>query len=107
MLLANGQFAQPVDQVVQSTSTDRGGTITTANTSQVLAPANPARRGFTIQNQSTGNLYINGLTAATADYHSLLIPAGAMYESRDVHSGTGVLNIIGPTAGQAFYCREF
>ncbi len=96
-----------VDTVVRSTSTDRGGTIVTAGTSQQFMAANAARRGVIYQNQSTGDLYVNCTGTAAPNQTSLKLPAGAIYESNPHHSGTGACSIYGATAGQAFYAREF
>lgn len=102
-----GRLCVATDTVVQGTAVYRGGTITTANTSQQLMAANPARRGFSVQNQSTSDLYIKiGQTATTSNL-SLRIAAGALYESPPQHVSPGVINIIGATAGQAFYATEF
>jgi len=99
--------AQNVETVQRSTSADRGGTIAAGGTAQQMMAANTARRGFLIQNQSTGDLYINGLSSAAANQSSLRIPAGALYETSPHHSGTGAVSIFGATTGQAFYAREF
>ncbi|MGU3286442.1 hypothetical protein [Methylobacterium mesophilicum] len=96
-----------VDTVVKATSTSRSGTIAAGGTSQPLMPANTSRRGFVIQNQSPGDLYINGLATATADQNSLKISSGDYYETQINHVGTGALSIIGATTGQAFYSREY
>lgn len=93
--------------VVQGAATYRGGTITTANTSQQLLAANAARHGFTVQNQSTGDLYIKVGAAATTNNVSLRIAPGVLYETPPHHVSTNVVNIIGATAGQAFYATEF
>jgi hypothetical protein len=102
-----GGTPQPSDTVIRSTSADRGGTIAAGGTPQQMMAANTARRGFLIQNQSTGDLYINGLSTAAANQTSLRIPAGALYETSPHHSGTGAVSIFGATTGQAFYAREF
>lgn len=96
-----------VDTVVPSTSTNKSGTITTGGTAQVLMAANGARRGFFLQNNSSANLYVNGLGAATSDGLCLTIPAGVLYETSIQHVGTGAISILGATTGQAFYAREF
>lgn len=95
------------DPVVQGTAVYRGGTITTANTSQQLMAANPVRRGWTIQNQSTGDLYVKVGQAATTNNVSLRIAPGALYETPSQHTSAGVINVIGATAGQAYYATEF
>lgn len=61
-----------------------------------------------MQNQSSDDLRINCAgVAATLDFHSLLIPAGALYATDPHHSGTLACSIIGATTGQAFYARTF
>ncbi len=97
----------PTDTVVRAVAVDRGGTITAGGTAQQLMAANAARRGYSVQNQSTGDLYINALAAATIDYHSLKIPAGSLYETPSNHVGPGAVSIIGATTGAAWYSREF
>lgn len=97
----------PTDTVVRATAVDRGGTITAGGTAQQMMAANANRRGYSVQNQSTGDLYINALAAATIDYHSLKIPAGSLYESPPNHVGPGAISIIGATTAQAYYSREF
>lgn len=99
--------ALPADTVVRSSASSRSGAIVTGGTAQVLAVANASRRGFSIQNQSQGNLWFSGLGGATADNNSLLLAPGDLYESAPQHIGTGAISIVGATAGQAFYAREF
>jgi len=95
------------DTVIRAVASDRGGTITAGGTAQQLMAANAARRGYSVQNQSTGDIYINAMTTATIDYHSLKIPAGSLYETTPTHVGPGAVSIIGATTGQAYYAREF
>ncbi len=95
------------DTVIRAVASDRGGTITAGGTAQQLMAANAARRGYSVQNQSTGDLYINALTTATIDYHSLKIPAGSLYETPSNHVGPGAVSIIGATTAAAFFAREF
>jgi hypothetical protein len=102
-----GGTPQPADTVVRSASTDRGGTITAGGTAQQFMAANATRRGFIVQNQSTGDLYVNCLTTAAGNQTSLKIPAGALYSTDPHHSGTGACSIFGATTAQAFYAREF
>jgi len=107
VVIASDQSAVPADTVVRAVATDRGGTITAGGTAQQLMAANAARRGYSVQNQSTGDIYINAMTTATIDYHSLKIPAGSLYETTSTHVGPGAVSIIGATTGQAYYAREF
>lgn len=104
---AQSAAATAVDTVVKATSVSRSGTIATGGTAQQLMAANANRRGFVLQNQSSGDLYINGLATATADNNSLKIGAGGYYETPVHHVGTGAISIIGATAGAAYFCREF
>lgn len=82
-------------------------TPTYAATAVQFAAANAGRRGFAIQNQSGSNLWLSGTGTATADQNSLLLAPGDYFESSPHHTGTGALSLIGTTAGQPFYAREF
>lgn len=98
--------AIPVDGVVRGAATDRGATVGT--TALTLMAANTARRGMAVQVQSaTANCWINGAAAATADFHSLKIPANTYYESAPTHSVTGAISIVCDTAATAVYAREW
>lgn len=104
--LASDQVVS-VDTVVKGTSADVGGTIAAGGTAQQFMAANASRRGWHLENQSTGPLYVNCVTTATLDYHSLLIAAGAFFTTDAQFVGTGACSIIGATTGQAFYGRQF
>lgn len=96
----------PVDPVVRGTAVDRG--VSAGTTATALMPANPARRGFAVQNQSAASdCYISGQAGATADYHSLKIPAGSYYESPGTHVGTGAISIVCTAAATPVYAREW
>lgn len=99
------QAGTALSNVVQAVTTDNGAVVGT--TAMTLIPANPARRGFSIQNQSTtASCYINGSAAATADYHSLQIGPGGYFEP-DHHVTTGNLSIICSAAGTSVYARSW
>lgn len=88
----------------------RSGAIAAGGAAQDLMGANPARRGWEVQNQSTGRLWIRsrgaaGASAATPDANSLLLEPGDFYCAD--HVTQNALSIVGPTAGQAFYAREW
>lgn len=104
------QAGGKIDTVVTGAATDRGASVTSA-IAVTLMPANPARRGFSVQNQSTGACYLNGSATATADFHSLQVPAGSLYETPPQHSGTGAISAVCPSATSgspaALYSREF
>lgn len=95
---------------IQSTGTrtDRSSTITAGGSAQTLMAARAARNGYYVQNQSTGNLWINDKgSAATADQNSLLIAPGLTYESAPNDRPVAAISIIGATTGQAFNAGEF
>lgn len=96
------------DTVIQGAAVFRGGTIAAGGTAQSLMAANTTRRGFVIQNQSSAALYIKiGGAAATPDFNSMQVAAGAMYTTPPQHVSTGAISIYGATTGQAFYAVEF
>jgi hypothetical protein len=84
---------------------DRSGSITTGGTAQTLAALNLARRGLTIQNISTADLWVNetGGTAAanTAGSFQLIAGASANIDTRQA------VSIVGATTGQKFSATEF
>jgi len=90
----------------QVTYTDRSGTVTTGGTAQVLMAANAARRGFFVQNNSTGNLTINGLGTATTTAGMILAP-GQLYEAPATGVPLTAISILGATTGQRFDAREY
>lgn len=96
----------PVDPVARATATDRGAVVGIAATT--LMPANPARRGFVIQNQSaSATVYLSVQGAATTDWHSLMLPPGAIHETPAHHVGTGAISIISTAAATPVHAREF
>lgn len=94
-------------QPIAATYTDRSGTITTGGTAQQLAASNAARRGFWIQNNSSGDLWINTLATAVQLQPSLKIVSGALYEVPYGGCPTGAISIIGATTAQAFSAVEW
>jgi hypothetical protein len=97
----NGIPTTRTDTVVQGASTDIGASVA-ANTAMQLVGITLTRRGFAIQNQTAGDCYLSGLATPTADFHSLKIPTGSYYESKDSHVGTGALSIICGSAGGVY-----
>lgn len=89
------------------TYVDKSGTVTLGATAQVLAAANASRRGFWLQNQSSGDLWISSLGTAAATQPSLKIPAGGYYESPENGVPVAAISIFGAVTGQAFAAREW
>jgi hypothetical protein len=88
-------------------TTSISGTIAAGGTAQNAAAANSSRRGFWIQNNSAGDLWISTVATAVASQPSLKIASGALYESPPGGAGTGAISIIGATTSQAFSGREW
>lgn len=80
--------------------------ITAGGTHQPLASANNVRRGWWLQNHSTGDLWVGKGTTAVIGAPCIKVPAGALYEC-PAHMVTGdALRIIGAATGQAYSFEE-
>lgn len=89
---------------------DISGTITTGGTAQTLTAAQVVRKGYSVQNLSSGNLYVNdvgGTAVSTGTGSSITIVPGALYESPRNQLPTRAISILGATTGQAFAAREW
>lgn len=92
------------------TPTDRSSKITTGGTAQSLMGTNASRKGWFIQNQSTGDLWFNELGTAVISAstpQSFRLVPGAYYESSMGGAPGTAISIIGATTGQAFIAREW
>jgi hypothetical protein len=87
--------------------TDRSGTITSGGTQQTLMASNASRKGYLLQNNSTGDLWINSTAAAVVGQPSIKLGPGDYYESPYSGTPVGAVSIIGATTGQAFSSREW
>lgn len=102
------QTVSTLDTLINgATLTDKSGTITSGGAAQTLMASNASRRGFMIQNQSTGDLWISSLGTAAATQPSLWLPAGTYYEPPSGGVPTAAISIFGATTGQAFAAREW
>lgn len=90
----------------RGTFTDRSGTITAGGTSQTLAGANSSRTYLEIQNLSTGDLYVNFTSAASAGGSSFKVPAGGSWFTPPNGVTTEAVTIYGATTGQAWVSKE-
>lgn len=99
----------PVTVIGGSSGTlvSRSGTITAGGAAQVIAAANAARKGYMIQNVSSGDLWFSTLGPAVLNQPSIKLAAGQSYETPASGFGTGAISIIGATTGQAFAAREW
>lgn len=102
--------AHPLPTAVRASAVayaDRSGTILAGGTAQVLATANPARRGLFVQNVSAADLWIDPTGTAGADQPALRIAAGQYYEF-PLHGVPGSsISIFGAGTGQGFAAREW
>jgi len=95
------------DQGFQASHTDRSGTITSGGVAQTLMAANTQRRGCVLQNQSTGDLWINAGGTAAATQPSVKVPPGAKYRCDPTGVQTSLHSIFGATTSQAFMAQEW
>lgn len=86
--------------------TDRSGVVAAGATAQTLMAANAARRGFCVQNNSTGNLTISSVGVASASAGLILRP-GQLYEAPLGGVPTAAISILGAITGQRFDAREW
>ena len=92
-----------------ATLTPRSGSIAAGGTAQQLAPANAARKGWRLQNTSTGDLWFNdtGGTASIGGADSFKIGAGGYYETPVGGSSQAAISIFGATTSQTFSASEW
>lgn len=88
-------------------ASDRSGTITSGGASQTVMGQNNNRHGCSIQNVSSGDLWVNDVGgSAVANQPSFKVTSGAMYQCVN-GSGTAAITVLGATTGQAFAAREW
>ena len=88
------------------TRTDKSGTITTGGSAQTIIAANTSRKGWELQNNSSGDLWFNTLAAAIVGEPSFKLAPGQSYSTDSGFADTGAVSLIGATTGQAFSARE-
>jgi hypothetical protein len=84
-------------------SASAANSITLGGTAQTLFAANSSRMGWSIQNTSNLDLYVNDLGTATIT--SYRITPGSEYNPASVNSS--LISILGATTGQTFVAREW
>lgn len=105
--LGDGSFAlKVIRDPFRGAITDRSGSITTAATSQLLAPANGSRQYIIIQNISVENLWIDFGVDAVQDKPSIRLEPGDSFVMEDEFISTDSIHIIGATAGSKFVAKE-
>lgn len=81
----------------------KGGTVTKANTSQLLSPENHDRKSLRIQNISDGDLWVReGAPAGVGVVGSFLVKPGQFYEAGSFSE----VSIAGAAAGQKYSALE-
>ncbi len=89
---------------------DLSSTIAAGGTAQALSAANVLRKGYSVQNLSSGKLFVNdvgGTAVSTEAGASITILPGALYESPRNQQPTRAISILGATTSQAFAAREW
>jgi hypothetical protein len=104
----DGSLRVIIVETLSGTLTDRSGTITLGGTAQTLMIANASRKGWLVQNNSAGTLWINeiGGTAVQAQ-PSISITAGSLYTSPTPGASNAAISIVGATTSQAYTAREW
>lgn len=89
------------------TYADKSGTITTGGVSQQISASSHSRRGFLIQNISSGDLWLNTDGEAGTTPGNFWLTPGAVFELPRTGVSTNAISIYGATTGQAFTAREW
>lgn len=85
---------------------DRSGAIATGNTNQSIMPFNNSRSYLLIQNNSTGDLWIDFGVAAFSDSPSIKIAAGETFVMEGGAIANNEVYILGATIGQKYTAKE-
>jgi len=85
---------------------NRSGTISTANSSREVAPANSTRRYFVIQNHSNSIMYVAFGTPATTSNGLALTPGGGSIVFENTFVPSQQINVICELAGKDFVAWE-
>lgn len=81
---------------------------TVGTTAVTLMPANSLRSGFSVQNQSaSATCYLSTIGTATQDQNSLMLAAGAYYESTAGWVATGAVSVVCSGASTPVFAREW
>lgn len=83
---------------------DRSTVITLGGTAQPLMATNAGRQGASMQNLSTGDLWVNTTGTATGGGGSEWVPPGSLWATG---AETTAFSIFGATTGQAFTAKEW
>ena len=85
--------------------TDKSGTLATANVSQQIVSQDQDRMYLFIQNNGTGDMWVNFTAAAVIGQPSIRVPAGSeLVEEGNFVSGEAV-NAIAADNGHPFTCK--
>jgi hypothetical protein len=111
LIVGNGTISMidnpvAVTTVSQVSVVDKSGTIAAANTSQVVAAANPSRTYFVFQNVSDKVMWLNFGGVATLTQPSLQINPGGSITLDGPTVVSDSVNVIGPNTGKAFTAKE-
>jgi len=91
------------------TKTDRSGVIFLGGQPQPLMAANPARRGWSLQNKSGVDMYFNdlGFGALPSSNAAIFLPAGGYYESEPGAASVAAISLFCSLTNAAFAAAEW
>ncbi len=108
VVIASDQAPMTTVLSVAAVKTDRSGAVATGGTAQQIMAANPARKGWQLQNTSDTDLWFNALgAAAVAGGSSFKLPPNGFYEAPPHGISTAAVSVLGATAGKTFAAREW
>jgi hypothetical protein len=90
---------------VSATPIDHSGRVAVGGAAQTLMAPNANRLGCLIQNNSSGDLWLNDLTTASPATPSIWLPSGAAYQCDP--APPGAISVYGAVTGQPYTAREW
>ena len=97
----------PVINAAGAAAIDGSGTIVIGGVAQTLFAGTVPVNGYFVANNSSANLYVCDVGAASAGGASVAIAPGAVYTTPSGYRPAGVVSVYGGTTGQAFAARRW
>lgn len=102
----SGNFGQVVTEGRRGQIIDRSGSISAANVSQIIAPANTSRNFFMFQNRSSVDMFLNFTNPATNSVGSFLISPMGSLTFDGGYCPTDIINIICSQINAIYTAKE-
>jgi hypothetical protein len=97
-----------ITAITAASLADRSNTVANGGTAQQLMASNASRKGWSIQNNSSGDLWVNEIGGtAVATQPSWKIGPGDSAVAPLAGVSTSAISILGATTGQTFTAREW